>query len=109
MSVGDVPNTSDPVPVSSEITPSNCAEVVAANCDSAPLVNAMAEAHVKPELVVQRSALFAPEQLGIANAVGDAVEPVALAITVFPACGARDVAVTLPHAGAVVGPVDTIA
>ena len=30
-SVGDVANTSDPVPVSSEITPRSCVDVVAAN------------------------------------------------------------------------------
>lgn len=34
VSVGDVPKTRRPVPVSSLITPANCAEVVAANCDN---------------------------------------------------------------------------
>jgi len=38
--VGLVAKTSDPVPVSSEITPSNSAEVVAANCESLPVVTA---------------------------------------------------------------------
>ena len=32
--VGDVPKTAAPVPVSSERTPANCAEVVDANCES---------------------------------------------------------------------------
>src|SRR5262245_36457759 len=31
---GDVANTSGPEPVSSEMTPASCADVVAANCDS---------------------------------------------------------------------------
>jgi hypothetical protein len=39
-SVGDVAKTAAPVPVSSEITPRNCADVVAANCDSGLLVSA---------------------------------------------------------------------
>ena len=38
-SVGDVANTSDPVPVSSEITPRSCAEVVAANAPRLLLVD----------------------------------------------------------------------
>jgi len=39
-SVGEVANTSAPDPVSSEITPANCADVVAANCDNGLAVNA---------------------------------------------------------------------
>lgn len=35
---GPVLNTTTPVPVSSEITPANCADVVAANCASVPVV-----------------------------------------------------------------------
>jgi len=38
-SVGDVANTSDPVPVSSEITPRSCADVVAANAPRLLLVD----------------------------------------------------------------------
>ena len=38
--VGDVPNTAKPVPVSSDSTPSNCADVVAANTDKLLLVYA---------------------------------------------------------------------
>jgi hypothetical protein len=38
--VGEVPNTSDPVPVSSEITPASSEDVVAANCDNLPVVKA---------------------------------------------------------------------
>ena len=33
-SVGDVPKTNEPVPVSSDITPNNCKDVVDANCDN---------------------------------------------------------------------------
>ncbi len=39
-SVGVFAKTSAPLPVSSEITPSNCSEVVAANCASVPDVSA---------------------------------------------------------------------
>jgi hypothetical protein len=44
MSVGDVPNTSSPVPVSSEIIPLSCADVVAANWLSGFPVSAAADA-----------------------------------------------------------------
>ena len=44
VSVGLVANTRAPEPVSSEITPANCAEVVAANCANVP--------DVKPRPVV---------------------------------------------------------
>jgi hypothetical protein len=65
--------------------------------------------HVKPVPLVYCSALVDVEQLGIANAVGDALDPVTFATTVFAACAASAVAVTFDHAGAVLGPVDTIA
>lgn len=39
-SVGDVANTNAPDPVSSEITPASCKEVVAANCDKGFVVSA---------------------------------------------------------------------
>jgi hypothetical protein len=45
----------------------------------------------------------------MANAVGDALDAVTLATTVFAAIAARVVASTLAHAGAVLAPVDTIA
>ena len=41
VSVGEVLNTNAPDPVSSLITPASCAEVVAANCASVPLVAAL--------------------------------------------------------------------
>jgi hypothetical protein len=40
VNVGEVANTNAPEPVSSLITPANCDEVVAANCDRLPLVKA---------------------------------------------------------------------
>ena len=43
VSVGDVPNTSNPVPVSSEITPASCADVVEANWLSGLSVSAGAD------------------------------------------------------------------
>ena len=36
VSVGDVQNTSDPVPVSSDITQASCEDVVEANCERFP-------------------------------------------------------------------------
>jgi hypothetical protein len=50
-----------------------------------------------------------PTQLGTETAVGDADEPVAFATTVLAACGNREPAVTVPQAGAVLAPVETIA
>jgi len=41
--VGDVPNTATPLPVSSDSTPANCADVVAANCARVPVVVAAPE------------------------------------------------------------------
>src|SRR3990167_10591418 len=40
VNAGDVPNTNNPLPVSFEITPASCAEVVAANCESGSVVKA---------------------------------------------------------------------
>jgi hypothetical protein len=40
-SVGDVPKTRAPLPVSSVITPASCADVVVANCDSGLPVRAI--------------------------------------------------------------------
>lgn len=55
-----------------------------------PSVAALTEVlHANPVLVVQLSALADVEQLGIANAVTFAVDPVAFARTVFAACCAR--------------------
>lgn len=48
LSVGDVPNTADPLPVSSDSTPASCAEVVDANCASVPFVNAKEVPHDRP-------------------------------------------------------------
>ena len=42
--VGLVANTRLPEPVSSEITPANCADVVAANCPNVPPVTAIVPA-----------------------------------------------------------------
>jgi hypothetical protein len=109
LSVGLVPNTSAPLPVSSEITPASCAEVVAANCASVPVVAAMDVMQKNPVPGFHRNALFAPPQLGMENAVGLAVDPVTLAMTVFAATGANPLAVTFAHAGGVLAPVETIA
>ncbi|MCW3543715.1 hypothetical protein, partial [Burkholderia cenocepacia] len=74
VSAGLAANTSAPVPVSSLITLASCADVVAANWFRPPDVSAMLPAHVKPAPDAQRNALFAPLQLGIANAIGAAVD-----------------------------------
>jgi len=69
-------------------------------------------ANVVPQLnpvpLVYFSALFVVLQLGIATAVGVALDPVAFATTVFAACAPRPDSAMPPHAGAVVGPVDRI-
>ncbi|MDP9651690.1 hypothetical protein [Paraburkholderia caledonica] len=84
--VGDVPKTAEPLPVSSEMTPASCAEVVEANCARVPLVSANDVPHVQPDPpVLYCSALLDAEQLGIANAVGDALVPVTFASTVLAA------------------------
>jgi hypothetical protein len=74
-----------------------------------PVSNAKFDPHVKPVPDVYLIALFVPLQLGIATAVGDALDAVTFATTVFAACAASAVAVTFPHAGGVLGPVDTAA
>ncbi|AOJ50287.1 hypothetical protein A8H32_11735 [Burkholderia thailandensis] len=89
--------------------PASCADVVDANWFRPLDVSAIELAHVKPVPAVQRSALFVPLQLGIATAVGLAVAPVAFASTEFAPIGDRLPAPILPHAGAVLGPVDTMA
>jgi hypothetical protein len=106
---GDAENTRTPVPVSSEITPASCAEVVAANCERFPLVSAYVVPHENPVALVYLSALLTVLQLGKATAVGEADEAVTFATTVFAACATRLPAVTVPHVGAVLEPVETIA
>jgi hypothetical protein len=107
--VGLMPNTAAPLPVSSDRTPASCAEVVAANCASVPLVSAYAVPHENPDALVYFRALFAVLQLGSATAVGDADAAVTFATTVLAACAASAVAVTFPHAGGVLVPVETTA
>jgi hypothetical protein len=58
----------------------------------------MLELQVKPVPDVQFNALVDVEQLGITNAVGDAVDPVPFASTVFAACVAISAVVTRPVA-----------
>lgn len=106
-STGFVPNTSAPEPVSSETMPASCADVVVANCASVPLVKANAVPHEKPVANVYRMALFEVLQLGIAMAVGAALDAVALPSSVFAACAASAAGGTLPHPGAVTGPLDS--
>lgn len=106
---GDVPNTAAPLPVSSDSTPSNCADVVVANCDRLPVVSAKVVPHDRPVPLVYFSALFAVLQLGTALASGEALEPAKLPITVLAPAGARLPATTVDHAGAVLGPVETMA
>lgn len=55
------------------------------------------------------SALVLVLHVGIATAVGEALDAVMFATTVFAACAASAVAVTLPQAGAVLDPVETMA
>lgn len=64
---------------------------------------------VKPLPLVQFSALALVEQLGIAKAVGDALDPVAFARTAFAAMAAIPLTPTPPHAGALDAPVETSA
>lgn len=108
VSVGEVPNTSEPDPVSSDITPSNCADVVDANCDRFPEVSANVLPQLSPVPLVYLSALLAVLQLGTENATGDALEPVKLLITVFAATGASAESEILAHVGAELGPLDVI-
>jgi hypothetical protein len=108
-SVGVVPRTSKPVPVSSEITPASWADVVAANCDRLPEVSANVVPHDRPVPLVYFSALLAVLQLATANAAGAALEPVKLPSTVLAAIGANVPDEIDAHPGAELGPVDTIA
>lgn len=109
VNVGDVPNTSGPVPVSSDTTPRNCVDVVLANCDKSPVVTARLDPQIHPEFVAHSSALFVPLQLGKANAEGAEVPPVALPSTEFAATGASDVELTLPQFGVAPGPPEIMA
>ncbi|HEP6287571.1 TPA: hypothetical protein VDA67_006054 [Burkholderia vietnamiensis] len=65
--------------------------------------------HVNPVLVVYVNALEPVLQLGIATAVGDALDAVTLATTVFAAWATSPDAVTFDQCGALDAPVDTIA
>ncbi|WP_175906297.1 hypothetical protein [Burkholderia seminalis] len=65
--------------------------------------------HVNPVPLVQFSALPVALQLGIENAVGLALDPVAFASTVFAASAAIPLTPTPPHAGALDTPVETMA
>lgn len=109
VSVGDVPNTSAPEPVSFEITVASWADVVEANCPRLPLVSANVVPQLRPVPLVHFSALFDVLQLGTACATGAAVLPVGLAITVFAATGLRLPATTVAQPGALLGPFETIA
>lgn len=77
--VGEVPNTTAPEPVSSDSTPSSCADVVLANCARLPLVSANVVPHDSPVPLAYFRALLAVLQLGIAFAIGAALVPVKLA------------------------------
>lgn len=74
----------------------------AANVAPLSVAALIAELHAKPDALVHCSALVEVLQLGMATAVGDALDAVALARTVFAACVAsagnpiRPVAVRLP-------------
>jgi hypothetical protein len=105
--VGDVPNTIAPLPVSSDSTPANCAEVVAANCDRLPEVNANVVPQDSPLPLVHFSALFAALQLGTACATGMAVLPVGLASKVLAAWVASPLSGTACHVGATPDPLET--
>jgi hypothetical protein len=65
--------------------------------------------HVKPVPLVYCRMLDEVLQLGIAKAVGLALDPVAFASTVFAAIAAIPLTPTPPHAGALLAPVETIA
>ncbi|MFC4518618.1 hypothetical protein [Cupriavidus pinatubonensis] len=109
VSDGDVPNTARPLPVSSDSTPSNWAEVVAANCERFALVSAKVVPHDRPVPLVHFNALLAVLQLGAACATGAAVLPVGLANTVLAAWVARPVSGTACHVGDELGPLETMA
>lgn len=65
--------------------------------------------HAKPVPLAQFSALALVLQLGTAVAVGAADAPVGFPSTVLAATGDNEPVLTLPHAGAVLDPVETIA
>ena len=62
--VGDVANTSTPVPVSLDITPASCADVVDANCESGAVVSASpppaGAAHFTPRATVESATSDVP-------------------------------------------------
>lgn len=106
---GDVENTADPVPVSSDRTAASCAEVVAANCDRLLLVSANVVPQESPVPLVYFSALFAVLQLGTAFPMGAAVLPEKFAYTLSAEIGETLDATIVAHPGAVDGPVEIIA
>jgi hypothetical protein len=76
---------------------------------NAVVIGTTAALHTNPVPDVHCNALVEALQLGIENAVGDALEPVTFATTVLAACAARDDAATFDHVGVLDAPVDTIA
>ncbi|AQW29132.1 hypothetical protein B0B51_03285 [blood disease bacterium A2-HR MARDI] len=74
---------------------------------SVPALTAVLQ--LKPLALVQFSALALVLQLGTATAAGAAFEPVAFPSTELAAIGDNDPVLILPHAGAVLGPVDMMA
>ncbi|MBR8142093.1 hypothetical protein KDW46_06955 [Burkholderia vietnamiensis] len=74
-----------------------------------PVVKANVVPHEMPVPLVYFSALFDVLQLGIANAVGLALDPVAFARIVFAAIAAMPLTPIPPHAGELDEPVETIA
>lgn len=81
----------------------------AANVAAPRVAALMLALQVKPVPLVHVRALADVLQLGIANAVGLADDPVTFATTVFAACAASEVALTFAQPGAVLAPVETIA
>ncbi|AOK40854.1 hypothetical protein [Burkholderia vietnamiensis] len=106
--VEDVPNTSAPLPVSSDTAPASCADVVDANCASVPLVRANALPHENPVPLEYCSALLVVLPLGNDTAPGAAVLAVLFPRTEFAAIVGRIPYVTLCHDGAAVGPFDAM-
>lgn len=93
-------------PVEAVVDPTGpgAAKVAPPSCAALTLV-----LQVSPVPLVQFSALADVLQLGTANAVGAALDPVALASTLFAATGARPPTVMFDQAGAVLDPVETMA
>lgn len=79
--VGLAPKTADPVPVSSEMTPANCAEVVGANCDNGLAVAAAPRLVRAVETLATSDRLFAaarpprPESVTVVQ-TGTLLDPV---------------------------------